>query len=621
MCGICGVIDPGRPAEVDTVVRMRDALAHRGPDGSGLYQAAGVALGHRRLAIIDLSDGGRQPFASADGKLQLIHNGEIYNYLELRRELEGKGHRFRTATDTEVLLASYREWGERCVERFNGMWAFAIWDTERRRLFCSRDRFGVKPFYYRFEESRFVFASELKAFRHDPRHPLAANLHVVRDYLEQGRLDHTAETFFAGILSLPAAHSLVVDSAGLQVTRYWALERRDPPAGDAAERFRELFLDAVLLRLRSDVPIGTALSGGLDSSAIACAVDHLLDFDHGVKRTVGSIQNVFSAFFEDPGLDERPYARAVIDQTGATAHWVSFSSDELLESLPAIVEAQDEPFGSTSIVAQWHVMKAAAQSGVKVMLDGQGGDEVLAGYPAYWGSRFADLLATGSLVRLWSETSAYRRVQNATVAATAVAIARPFVPEPARVLLRARRTGAGALVGPRLTRESRERSNGGGPYPDHLRQLLHLILTRQGLPELLHYEDRNSMAHSVEARVPFLDYRLVEFLFSLPGSQLLHAGRTKHVLRDGLHDLLPEPVARRTDKLGFETPHARFFRERLGELAADVFASKPFADRGFVNPPAARARLEAHRNREVDAGFELWRALSLELWARAFLDA
>src|SRR5918911_1224833 len=243
MCGICGIVAPGRPPESETVERMATELDHRGPDGAGSFTAEGVALGFRRLAIIDLSDAGNQPFASEDGKLQLVHNGEVYNYRELRRELEAKGHRFRSATDTEVILAAYREWGERCVERFNGMWAFALWDEPRRRLFCSRDRFGVKPFYFRFEDGRFVFASEPRAFRADPQTRLEPDPRAVREYLEQAYLDHTDETFLAGIRKLPPAHSLVVDENGLRVERYWRLEPRDPPAADAAEAVRDLFLD------------------------------------------------------------------------------------------------------------------------------------------------------------------------------------------------------------------------------------------------------------------------------------------------------------------------------------------------------------------------------------------
>jgi asparagine synthase (glutamine-hydrolysing) len=620
VCGLCGVVAPGRPAEVETVARMAAELDHRGPDGEGAYDDDGVALGFRRLAIIDLSDAGRQPFASEDGRLQLVHNGEVYNYRELRAELETRGHRFRSATDTEVILAAYEEWGERCVERFNGMWAFALWDGRRRRLFCSRDRFGVKPFYYRLDGGRFAFASELKAFRADPQTRLAANPAVIRDFVEQGWVDHADETFFAGVVKLPPAHSLTFDERGLRLRRYWALEQRDPPTGDPAPDVRELVLDAVRLRLRSDVPVGTCLSGGIDSSAIACVVDHLLRNEADNARPVGERQRTFTAYFEDPGFDERPYAEAVVARTRAESHWVTFTDADVVETLPAIVAAQDEPFGSTSIVAQWYVMREAKRAGLKVMLDGQGADEIFAGYHGYFGPFFADLLRSGHLRELRREVAAYRAVHGASAATVAEALARPLLPERARRLARARARGGGALVHADLRGLPALAARDGAPYPDRLRRQLHLILTRRGLPELLHYEDRNSMAHSLEARVPFLDYRLVELLFSLEARELIERGRTKAVLRRALGDLLPPVVRDRVDKLGFVTPERRWLQGKLGELAADVFASRSFAERGFVDARAARRRLEQHRRGNRPAGFELWRALSLELWARTFLD-
>jgi asparagine synthase (glutamine-hydrolysing) len=620
VCGLCGVVALGRRPEAETVGRMAQELDHRGPDGDGAFADDGVALGFRRLAIIDLTDAGRQPFASEDGRLQLVHNGEVYNYRELRVELEAKGHRFRSATDTEVVLTAYREWGEACVERFNGMWAFALWDGDRRRLFCSRDRFGVKPFYYRLDRGRFVFASELKAFRADGETRLEANERAVRDYLEQGYVDHTEGTFFRGIQKLPPAHSLTFDERGLRLQRYWNLEPRDAPAGDPAEAVRELFLDSVRLRLRSDVPVGTCLSGGIDSSAIACAVDHLLRHEAENARPVGERQRSFTAYFDEDGFDERGYAEAVVEWTRASPHWVSFTDRELVESLSAIVESQDEPFGSTSIVAQWYVMREAARAGLKVMLDGQGADEILAGYHGYFGPFFADLLLSGRVAQLRREVGAYRELHGASATDAVIALARPFVPERARWLARGRLRGGASLVHLELRALAPTSEGDGAPYRDRLRRQLHLILTTRGLPELLRYEDRNSMAHSLEARVPFLDYRLVELLFSLEGGELIERGRTKAVLRRALGDLLPPAVRDRVDKVGFVTPERRWLRGALGELAADVFASRSFAERGFVDAPAARRRLERHRRGEVEAGFELWRALNLELWARIFLD-
>jgi len=616
MCGICGVVALDRPAEEETTRAMLHALRHRGPDGVGFYAAPGVALGHARLAIIDLSDGGRQPFASEDGSLQLLHNGEVYNYRELRAELEDHGHRFRSATDTEVILAAYQEWGDTCVDRFNGMWAFALWDGTRRRLFCARDRFGVKPFYYRHSGSRLVFASEPVALLRDPDYQPMVNERAVRDFVEQGYTDHLEESFFAGVAVLPAAHVLVLDERGLSTHRYWQLEPVAPEE-DAPAAFRRLFLDSVRLRLRSDVPIGTALSGGLDSSAIAVAIEHLLQTESESAFQIGERQRTFTVFFEDTGFDERPYAEAVSAHVRADAHWISFDDTDLVDVLPAVVEAQGEPFGSTSVVAQWYVMRAAREAGLKVMLDGQGGDEVLAGYPTTWPYRFADLLLTGRMRSLAREIGNF----GGGVPATAVALGTPFLPERTRWRLRGRRGDARSLVHSRLrAMEPTALRTAPDGLPDRLRRTYASILLERGLPELLRYEDRNSMTHSLESRVPFLDVRVVQLAYGLPAEELVDRGTTKLVLRRAFSDLLPPLVRDRRDKLGFVTPEARFLRGALGDLAAATFVSQPCRDRGLIDPDAALARLDSHRSGRLSAGFELWRALSVELWAQSFID-
>jgi asparagine synthase (glutamine-hydrolysing) len=606
MCGLCGVVDLDRPPERDTVERMLDGLAHRGPDGRGVVSEDGVCLGHLRLAIIDLSDAGLQPMRDDTGRLQLLHNGEVYNYVELREELRAKGHRFRSATDSEVILAAYREWGEACVERFNGMWAFLLWDGERRTLFASRDRFGVKPLYYTLDGDRLAVASEPWVLRGASPRP---NPRAVRNYLEQGWLDQGDETFFEGVRRLPPAHNLVFGPDGLRIRRYWRLEPHEPPAAPA-DAVRELFLDAVRLQLRSDVPVGTALSGGIDSSSIAVAVAV-----HGHEH-----QKTVTAYFDESGFDERPYARAVIDATGAEAHWVSFSAAELVESLPAIVRSQGEPFGSTSIAAGWHVMHEAKRAGLTVMLDGQGGDELFAGYRAAYGYRIADLLAQGDLAEAGRELGAFWSQHGSSPVAAAGVLARPFLGQRTAASAQARLKGSAGLAHPAIRGLPRPVDVNGSPFPDRLRRHLADTLGRRGLPELLRYEDRNSMAHSIEARVPFLDHRLVELAYSLDGAQLVARGETKAVLRRALADLLPPAVRERRDKLGFVTPEARFMREALGELAAETFASPAFAARGLVDPSAAGERLRRHRSGDVRAGMELWRALNVELWARAFLD-
>jgi asparagine synthase (glutamine-hydrolysing) len=611
MCGICGVVALGKPAERDVARAMLARLHHRGPDGRGEFFAEGVALCHARLAIIDLTDGGRQPFASNDGSLQLLHNGEIFNYVELRRELESLGHRFRSHTDTEVLLAAYEQWGEDCVHRFNGMWAFALWDGGRRRLFCSRDRFGIKPFAYRWDGHRLVFASEPQALLADPRTPADPDVDSVRDFLEQGYTDHSERTFFASISQLPPGHSLTLDEGGLAVRRWWRLEPADPPS-DPVEAFRELFVDSIRLRLRSDVALGTALSGGLDSSAVAVTIDHLLRTEADAARPVGDRQETFTAYFEDAGNDERPYAAAVARDILSRPHELTFSDDELVELLPSVVQAQGEPFGSTSIVAQWFVMRAAARTGLKVMLDGQGGDETLAGYPTTTRSyRVADLLSRGRLPTAAREL----RSTALTPRQSVEAIVTPFLPASLRWRLRARRRRADLLVHPGIRAAARPPAPLAGSFPDRLRTQYHVVLSQLGLPELLRYEDRNTMAHSLEGRVPFLDHRLVELLYGLPASSLVQRGRTKLVLRDALRDLLPPEVRDRRDKLGFVTPEARFMRGALGTMARDVLDSAPTRRRGLVDADEALRRVGAD-----GTGFELWRCVSVELWARRFLD-
>jgi asparagine synthase (glutamine-hydrolysing) len=617
MCGIAGIVDFDAGVDARQVARMTEILAHRGPDDYDAWEEPGVALGHRRLSILDLSADGRQPMADARDRYRLLHNGEIYNYVELRRELEGHGHRFRSGTDTEVILAAYDQWGKSCVRRFNGMWAFALWDREQRQLFCARDRFGIKPLYYTLDRRRLAFASELKAFRACSS-SLSPNRRLVRDFVEHGLVNHTNETFFGGIHSVPQAHTLIFGERGLTVERYWELEPRAPDVEPEAA-FRELFFDSVRLRLRSDVPIGTSLSGGLDSSAIACVVDHFMRTEAETALPVGERQQVFTAYFEEPRLDERPYAEEVVRQTAAASHPVSFSSRQLVDELPAIVEAQDEPFRSTSIAAQWFVMKEAKGAAIKVMLDGQGGDEVLGGYDGYFGYLFGDLMLRGQLRTLAVEMDAYRRLRQTGYARTVGALLRPFIPAPVQWGARARMRGAQALVHPELRTEPTALPTSGNTFPDRFRRQLYVVLTRR-LPELLRYEDRNSMAHSIEARLPYLDYRLVELMFSLDARYLIHNGRAKVILRDALADLLPESVRARTDKIGFGTPEARWLRGPLGEFAAEVFRSRACQERGFLDANAALAGLHRLREGAPQAGFPLWRAVSVELWAQAFLD-
>ena len=613
MCGICGIVEAHAPPDVDAVERMKAALLHRGPDAQGTWAVGGVAIGSRRLAVLDVTDAGTQPMVTPDGRYRVVHNGEIYNYRELRDELRGLGHRFLTGTDTEVVLNAFAEWGDECVHRFNGMWAFAIWDEQRRRLFCSRDRFGVKPFYFTHTGPRLAFASEPGALR-GAGVPMRPNLRIVRDYLARALVDHDPEeTFFEGVRRLPAAHNLVLVDGRLTVTRWWDV-RGIAAGGDPDTAVRSTFLDAVRLRLRSDVRVGSALSGGIDSSAIVAAAAAV---SARAEEHLEGVHDAFNAYFPGTHGDERLYARAVVEASGATPHWVTFDAEELVSCLPQIIATQGEPFSTSSMAAQWFVMREAAKAGVTVMLDGQGGDEVFAGYPTYVGFRLADLLRALRLREFARELAAQRRLQQLTARVAAAGVARATFPRGLKQRLRPH--ASEALLGRDLRGLPASSPPPPGPFPDALRRQLHLILTRQGLPALLRYEDRNSMAHSIEARLPFLDYRLVELAFSLDGGDLIHRGVTKAILRRALGGDLPGAVRERTDKVGFETPEAQWLQGRLGAFAAEVFASPEFRQRGLVEPTVADARLRTQRDGSPAARHEVWRMLCLELWARAAL--
>ncbi len=616
MCGICGIVDLESLGDASAVERMADALSHRGPDDRGSYRDEHAGLAFLRLAIIDLSQLGHQPMAALDGRVQMIFNGEIYNYRELRKELEGRGHAFRSESDSEVLLASYVEWGTACVERLRGMWSFAIWDRDERRLFCSVDRFGIKPFYYRVDGRRLVFASEPKAFLAGGG-AVAPDLGVIRDYLAHGAVDRSERTFFSGVRRLLGGHSLVFDDSGLRVQRYWDVPDGRSRPEEPIAAVRERFLESISLHLRSDVAVGTCLSGGIDSSAVACSVAHLLATS-GDARAVGPRQRTFTAYFEAAGFDERPYAKAVVADTGSEPHWVTFDERALIADLPRIVYAQDEPFGSTSMVAQWYVMKAAAEAGLKVMLDGQGGDEIFAGYMTSYGPFLTDLLLRGRLPRFAGEARAFGRVQGLGRGRMVRSMFRSVLPTTLVHRFQAHESGGGEFLGPRVRDEPAVDGNmsltGGGGA---LRRQLKDLTTRTQLPELLRYEDRNSMAHSIEARVPMLDHELVELAFSLDGTDLIDHGVTKAVLRRSLADLLPATVAERTDKLGFVTPLTTWWRGELGDYAREVLGSAAACDRGFVDVSACLRQLDSDR-RSATEGFALWRALNVELWADAF---
>lgn len=651
MCGIFGVWNVDQePIEHSSLMRSLNSIRHRGPDDEGyllidlksqrvasclgpesaeninlpriedaMDPKFDAALGFRRLSILDLSPAGHQPMSNRDATLWIVFNGEIYNYVELRNELQSLGYAFRTQTDTEVILNAYDAWGVNCLSRFNGMWAFAIFDMRKKRLFCSRDRFGIKPFYYLFDRNRFIFASEIKAVLQSANVERKPNDGIVYDYLGYGLMDHTAETFFAGIQQLPAAHFLLLEDANLYIERYWRInpENRLTLATETSytDQFRDLFEDAVRIHLRSDVAIGSCLSGGLDSSAIVSVANKLLFTGHAFEpHLIGDHQKTFSSCFDDIRFDERKHIEKVLSATTAERNYTFPTPQNLLNDLPSLIWHQDEPFGSTSIYAQWCVMKLAAERGVRVLLDGQGGDEILAGYHTYFDSYWGTLFSQGRFGTLFQEWSAYKNIYHVSPLHLMLHTLFSIAPKSFQKGVRTSRGSIG--MRPEFASRYSQRhsdagiENLGTPF---FNKLSH-ALTNSSLPGLLHYEDRNSMAHSIEARVPFLDYRLVEFAFALPDSQKIKDGYTKSVLRSSMRGILPETIRTRTDKMGFVTPERVWLSNDLKGWASDIFNSTSFRTNPYLEPAQIIQLLNEHHMQKRDLGFVIWRWLNLHLW-------
>ncbi|MFN8455571.1 MAG: asparagine synthase (glutamine-hydrolyzing) [Anaerolineae bacterium] len=550
MCGIFGLRSAeGQTLNLAVLRQAMSTIRRRGPDDEGYllcHTAAGriqpyggpdtdprlnlpplpacpdeafdLALGFRRLAILDLSPGGHQPMVSCDGRYWLVFNGEIYNYLELKPELESLGYVFRSHSDSEVLLASYACWGHQALNRLVGMFACAILDVQARRLFLARDFFGIKPLYYTYGSGGFAFASEIKALLELPGVTRQVNPQRLYDYLRFRLTDHAGETLFSSIQQLPAAHYLEIwldNPQPARPVRYWQIDlnqRLDLPFDEATARLRELFLENVTLHLRSDVPVGAALSGGIDSSSIVMAMRYL----QGQTLQL----HTFSHITHDPILGEERWVDLIGQASGARVGKVEPSPEELAAGLDQLIYIQDEPFGSTTIYAQYRVFQLAQQAGIKVMLDGQGADELLAGYRPYLAARLASLLRQGHLAE------AIRFVRQA--AQWPGSGTRELSLEAMRLLLPPHFQGLGRQLVSRslfpawlnaawFTQHGVTKAFGWNYGSDVLREQLHRTLVEVSLPSLLRYEDRNSMAFSIESRVPFLTPALVNFIFALPG--------------------------------------------------------------------------------------------------------
>jgi asparagine synthase (glutamine-hydrolysing) len=628
MCGIAGIIAPGG-FEPQTLVAMTHLVSYRGPNGFGFaYAGRGtesrveiihnedrapsstrpvVGLGSRRLAILDVSSLGNMPMEIDDGAFCVVFNGEIYNYKEVRQQLEPRGHAFRTGTDTEVILRAYQEWGEECLQHFNGMWSFAIWDRAKQKLFCARDRFGVKPFYYTVFGGRFYFGSEIKQITQASGMPRRANPRTVFHFLEWGLLDCSSETFFEGVYQLQGGHCLTLDlQHPIQpvIRRYWELivePEQELSVKKATEEFQARFESAVKLRLRSDVPVGVCLSGGLDSSAILCKA----------KEIAPEITfQTFSACFENKAIDERDYIAAVVAATGGVGHSIFPEGHAFWESIHSIAYHQDEPVGGASAFAQWCVMEDARKHGIPVVLGGQGGDEILCGYQKYRYFYLWHLLRHGdpkffreSILWARNGTSSYGTLSSASRYLPAM-FSRPFslTQKLCTTQFRIESGGAEPGIGPASSIAERQKTD----------------LTYSSIPTLLRHEDRNSMAHSVESRLPFLDYKLAEFSVNCPASLKLRDGWGKWLLRNAMEGTLPESVRLRKTKLGFDTPETEWMRLGLANGHRQIWETPKLRMERFLEASGLvrECRKFLHGTPGALSASSIFRAISLELWAQ-----
>ena len=622
MCGFVSAVSfEGQPRQ-ETLRFATTQLAHRGPDDEAFYFSQAFSAGFRRLKILDLSERGRQPMTDPSGRFCIVFNGEIYNYLELRNELKQHGLRFRTDTDTEVLLTAYLQWKEGCLSRLNGMFAFLIWDSEKQELFGARDRFGEKPLFVAQTPRGIFFASEIKALFPLLGHVPDYRPGVVQQYLTQGVCDVGRETFYQGIDSLPAAHILVVKNGSLHISRYWELVEREPFRGDAIGAFRELWLDSLRLRLRSDVPVGSCLSGGLDSGAIVCGLPHVL----GVESTNVTRKTFTAAYTE---YDESKEVTLVNAQSGSTGYSIVPRPDGL-ESLSRLLWFHDEPFQSYSVFAGHEVMRLAKQEGVTVLLNGQGADELLAGYGDFLTPYVAQLLREGRLPSAIDGLSGagVRRNQGVTsclAESLRLVASRGAIGHWYRAARSRWKTDSSPSRQWNLRPEFIEAAKN-DPLerrPSGTSNLLKSEIIQETscapLPLFLRVEDRNSMANSIESRLPFLDHRLAELVFSFPTRVFMQGGENKHLLREAMRGILPEAVRTRKDKFGFPVPQAPWVFDGLAGVLDDAPSARAFAERGIFDVAALRRRLDRERgsgDRTSWSFLFFFRVLCLESWLR-----
>lgn len=657
MCGIAGVGGYRTPIDARWILNMTRALRHRGPDDEGYLaidnpgnkayhltggdsqvkgapvqsfsKEAGFYLGHRRLSILDPTPSGHQPMQEPGGGSWVVFNGEIYNYVELREELKQAGFHFHTGSDTEVLLAAYKHWGEGCLDKFDGMWAFVIYDPHRKLLFGARDRFGVKPLYYFHHKNHFAFASEIKALVTLPFITPRLNREALFDFLAFSGLHFIPDTFFKDIFELLPAHAFRyrLPDHHLETWQYYKLSYEERwrsfdsrQAGEYISGVRERVVQSVQWRLRSDVPVGSALSGGLDSSAVVCVIRELMKRQPLPADVMGERQPVFTASFPGSAIDETRWAHIAARHADARIHLVQPTAEEFREDFEDIVYSQDTPFGTPSVYAQYRVMKLARESGVKVLLDGQGADELFTGYTIYYPVFLYRLLSRFNMKTLLNE---WRHLENAPIPARSLLsqvmrrALRGFIPFSLVEKRRQTRREHHNLINPQFWDRHKERFQLIRARDfSSLNQMLFEFFTRQKLVNLLKFEDRNSMRFSIESRTPFADsLPLVEYVFRIPEAYKIHNGWSKYLLREAMKGILPDDIRLRTDKKGFFVPD-RLWLEQLKNTFSQ-YIDKDMAE--FVDINAVTRDL---RNGMPGAGEEalrmMWNIVGVAAWRKKF---
>lgn len=641
MCGINGIISAD--AEIKRKIQgLNNLLRHRGPDDEGfvLLNSKGdeftrcsgndtidelkavhphinsvmpdlskhdIVFGHRRLSIIDLSKNGHGPMSTPDGKLWITYNGEIYNYLELREELRNAGYAFHTETDTEVILNAYLHWGADCLNKFNGMWAFGIWDGYKKRLFLARDRFGIKPLYYTMRNGYFAFSSEIKPLVYLSNSEAELNKSKIPFFLLYGNRLNTSDTYIKNIFSLKSSHYIMYDLEKIRTVKYYDIKtesRNDLTEAELKVKITDLLSDSLKLRFRSDVPVGTCLSGGFDSSSIVSLSTAIGSKTHDLET--------FSAVWNEKECDESYYIDIVNKRFNCISNKITPRADEFEKVFRQLNYSQEIPSEGPGLYPQWYVMSKAREK-VKVLLDGQGGDEVFGGY-FLMGAHLRGLIKDRRIFRALKESKNFLIFLNRSGIHSFTSW---MFPRQYGLLTRTRFSGKMGILNRKLLKETDPKllcfdSDPPKKFRSYISNLSHHFINTLTIPSLLHYEDRSSMAHSVESRIPFLDYRLVELGLNLKPEYLSEKGISRPLYRKALEPFLPEEVTNRKEKLGFPTPFQAWTKTVLKSYITDMLIKKDAGINEYIDEAKLEQNLDAHFRGKIDYSWEIWRLLSLE---------